>query len=84
MVRSHPRVPFTRKSMGTTRDQREEAYAYIVALVEDGLSIEWIGRQTGLAGKTVDTMLRGVRRKLGPRAYASIVALYEEWFIDGA
>ena len=79
-----PRTPYTRRVTDTTRDEREEAYAAILALWDAGASPQWLARRTGLALKTVDTMLRGVQRKLGRRAYDAVVRLYEEEFINGS
>lgn len=78
-----PRTPYTRRVAETTRDEREEAYAYLLAFWDAGVSPQRIGRATGLAGKTVDAILRGVQRKLGRRAYDAIVSLYEREFING-
>ena len=79
-----PRTPYTKRPTDTTRDEREEAYAYLLAFWDVGFSPQYIGRATGLAGKTVDAILRGVQRKLGRRAYEAIRRLYEEEFINGS
>lgn len=78
-----PRTPYTRRVADTTRNEREEAYACIYALWDAGASPQWLARRTGLAGKTVEAMLRGVQRKLGRRAYDAVVSLYEQEFING-
>lgn len=76
-----PRIPYTRRVDDVTRDEREEAYAYVLAFADAGATAQGIGRAAGLAPKTVECIIRGVHRSLGRRAYESICRLYEREFI---
>lgn len=78
-----PRTPYTKRVRDVSRDEFQEACAYILAFWDAGASPGWIGRRTGLSWKTVESLVHGVGRKMSRRTYEAAVRLYEEEFING-